>query len=216
MRLGDVKTGDFFNDIRRAYVDIAREGCAAFKEVPTIMPHFAGQSGHALRAARTLLKPINCCPSLHTAAPFFAYNLCSECLPEEEPELRQHVGDIVSTVIRAKLHAMIDVAFGLFLAQKAITDRLRLNFNDLEPFFTHVQKRKDGVPYEIMYRMYHEIAELEESMEGEQTSLPGLMERYFQRIGLPRVKREQSNCFYDLQQKVLVYPPGLKVGKGLL
>ena len=67
-----------------------------------------------------------------------------------------------------------------------------------------------------MYRMYHEINELEKTKEGEGGKLPKIMERYFQEIGLPRVRREQSNCLYDLEQKVLVYSPELKVGKGLL
>ena len=64
--------------------------------------------------------------------------------------------------------------------------------------------------------MYHEIGELEKTMEGEERKLAKIMERYFQKIGLPRVKREQSNCLYDLEQKVLVYSPELRVGKGLL
>ena len=67
-----------------------------------------------------------------------------------------------------------------------------------------------------MYRMYHEINELEKTTEGEESKLPKIMERYFQEVGLPRVRREQSNCLYDLEQKVLVYSPELKVGKGLL
>jgi hypothetical protein len=57
---------------------------------------------------------------------------------------------------------------------------------------------------------------LEKTKEGEEGKLPKIMERYFQEIGLPRVRREQSNCLYDLEQKVLVYSPELKVGKGLL
>ncbi len=67
-----------------------------------------------------------------------------------------------------------------------------------------------------MYRMYHKINELEKTTEGKESKLTKIMERYFQEIGLPRVKREQSNCLYDLKQKVLVYSPELKVGKGLL
>lgn len=216
IRLGDSATGESFNDIRRAYVDIAREGCAAFRVVPTIMPHLKGRDGYALRAARTLLRPINCSPSLHTAVPFFAYNLGVKYFPEKEPELRQYVGDIVSTVIKTKLHALLDVAFGMFLAQKAIRDKLGLDFNDLEFFFTQVQKSQDRIPYEHMYRMYRDINELEKTMEGKERKLPRIMERYFQEIGLPRVRREQSNCLYDLERKVLVYFPELRVGNGLL
>jgi hypothetical protein len=216
IELGDATSDEFFDDIRQAYVDIAKEGAAAFREVPTIMPHFNGHGGHSLHVAQTLLKPVNCSPSLHTATPFFAYNLHAKYFPEKEPELRRYVGDIVSTVIKTKLHAMIDIAFGIFLAQKAIGDRLRLNFNDLESFFTQEQKGKDKIPYEHIYRMYHEINELAKTKEGEEGKLLRIMERYFQEIGLPRVKREQSNCLYDLEQKVLVYSPELRVGKGLL
>jgi len=216
IKLRDATFGEFFNDIRHAYVDIAKEGCAAFREVPTIMPHFTKHSGHALHVAQTLLKPLNCSPSLHTAAPFFVYNLGAKYFPEKEPELRQHIGDIVSTVIKTKLHAMIDIAFGMFLSKKVVKDKLGLDFCDLEFFFTQEQKSKDKIPYEHMYRMYHEINELEKTMEGEESKLPKIMEHYFQKIGLPRVKREQSNCLYDLEQKVLVYSPELKVGKGLL
>jgi len=64
--------------------------------------------------------------------------------------------------------------------------------------------------------MYHEINELAKTKEGEEGKLLKIMERYFQEIGLPCVRREQSNCLYDLEQKVLVYSPELKVGKGLL
>jgi len=216
IELGDATSGESFNDIRHAYVDIAKEGGAAFRQVPTIMPHFTEHSGHALHVAQTLIKPINCSPSLHTAAPFFAYNLGAKYFPEKEPELRQHIGDVVSIVIKTKLHAMIDIAFGMFLSKKTIKDKLGLDFYDLESFFTQEQKSKDKIPYEHMYRMYHEINELEKTMEGEESKLPKIMERYFQEIGLPRVRREQSNCLYDLEQKVLVYSPELKVGKGLL
>jgi len=216
IKLGDATSGESFNDIRHAYVDIAKEGGAAFREVPTIMPHFSEHSGYALHVAQTLLKPINCSPSLHTAAPFFAYNLGVKYFPEKEPELRRHIGGVVSTVIKTKLHAMIDIAFGMFLSKKAVKDKLGLDFYDLEFFFTQEQKNKDNIPYEHMYRMYHEINELEKTMEGKESKLPKIMERYFQEIGLPRVKREQSNCLYDLEQKVLVYSPELKVGKGLL
>ena len=216
MRLGGATSGEFFGEIKHAFVDIAREGCAAFKAVPTIMPRLSNHSGHALRAAQALLKPVNCSPSLHTAGPFYAYNLAARYFPEKEPELRLHVGNVVSTVIKTKLHAMVDVAFGIFLARTAITDRLGLNFNDLEFFFTQVQQSKDRIPYEHVYGMYHEINELEKASAGEARTLPKLMERYFQEIGLPRVRREQSNCLYDLEQKVLVYPSELIVGSGLL
>jgi len=64
--------------------------------------------------------------------------------------------------------------------------------------------------------MYHEINEIATTQQGEEGKLPKIMEHYFQEIGLPRVRREQSNCLYDLEQKVLVYSPELKVGKGLL
>ena len=216
IELGDATSSESFSDIRHAYVDIAKEGGAAFREVPTIMPHFTEHSGYALHVAQTLLKPINCSPSLHTAAPFFAYNLGAKYFPEKEPELRQHIGDVVSTVIKTKLHAMIDIAFGIFLSKKAVRDELGLDFCDLEIFFTQEQKSRDKIPYEHMYRMYQEINELAKTMEGEEGRLPKIMERFFQEIGLPRVKRDQSNCFYDLEQKVLVYSPELKVGKGLL
>jgi hypothetical protein len=216
IQLGDATSGESLNDIRHAYVDIAKEGGAAFREVPTIMPHFTDHSGYALHVAQTLLKPINCSPSLHTAVPFFAYNLGVKYFPEKEPELRRCVGDVVSTVIKTKLHAMIDIAFGVFLSKKAVQDKLGLDFYDLELFFTQEQKNKDSIPYEHMYRMYHEINELEKTMEGKESTLPKIMGRYFQEIGLPRVKREQSNCLYDLEQKVLVYHPELEVGKGLL
>jgi len=120
IELGDATSGESFNDIRHAYVDIAKEGGAAFRQVPTIMPHFTEHSGHALHMAQTLLKPIKALPP---------------CI---------------------------------------------------------------------------------QTTEGEESKLPKIMERYFQEIGLPRAKREQSNCLYDLKQKVLVYSPELKVGKGLL
>jgi hypothetical protein len=165
---------------------------------------------------QTLLKPINCSPSLHTATPFFAYNLDAIYFPEKESELSQHIGDIVSTVIKTKLHSMIDIAFGMFLARKIINDKLGLDFCDLESFFTQEQKNKDNIPYEHIYRMYHDINELEKTKEGKEGKLPKLMERYFREIGLPRVGREKSNCLYDLEQKKLVYSPELKVGKGLL
>ncbi|MDP2744306.1 MAG: hypothetical protein Q8P00_04465 [Dehalococcoidia bacterium] len=204
-----------FDDIMHAYVDLAKEGVAAFREVPTIMPHLTDHKGHALRMAQTLLRPINCCPSLHTATPFFAYNLGVNYFPEKEPELRRLAGDIVSIVIRAKLHAMIDIAFGLFLAKRVFQGKLGLGFCDLESFFTQEQKSKDKIPYEHIYRMYHEINELETAMGGEEGSLAGIMERYFQEAGLPRVKREQSNCLYDFERKALVCAPELRVGKGL-
>jgi hypothetical protein len=216
IKSGDATSGEFFNDIRHAYVDIVKEGCAAFREVPTIMPHFTEHSGHALHVTQALLKPINCSPSLHTAVPFFAYNLGANYFPEKEPGLRQHIGDVVSIIIKTKLHAMIDIAFGMFLSRKAIKDKLGLDYYDLESFFTQEQKSKDKIPYEHIYRMYHEINEIATTQQGEEGKLPKIMERYFQEIGLPRVRREQSNCLYDLEQKVLVYSPELKVGKGLV
>ena len=215
IKLGDSATGESFNDIRHAYVDIAKEGRSCFREVPTIMPHFAAHSGYALRAAQTLLKPVNCCPSLHTATPLCFYNLGARYFPEKEPELRRYIGDVVSTVIKTKLHALIDIAFGIFLSKKTISHKLGLEFYDLESFFTQEQRSKDKIPYEHIYRIYHEINELAETQQGEEGKLPKIMERYFQEIGLPRVKREQSNCLYDLERKVLVYPPELKVGEGL-
>ncbi len=215
IKLGEMTSGETFRNIRHAYVEIAKEGCTAFREVPTIMPRFTGRSRRALRLAQTLLKPINCAPSLHTAVPFFTYNLGARYFPEKEPELRQRVGDIVSTIIKTKLHALIDIAFGMFLAQRVIRDRLELNFYDLEAFFTQEQKGKDRIPYESIYRMYHEINELGKTKEGGGSKLPGIMESYFKEIGLPRVRREQSDCLYDLERKALVYSPRLKVGKGL-
>ena len=216
VKLGRSLSGGCFDDIRRAYVDIAREGVATFRKVPTIMPHFTEHNGRALRIAQTLLKPINCSPSLHTAAPFLVYNLGAKYFPEKEHELRRHVGEVVSTAIKTKLHAMIDVAFGLFLSKRTVEGKLGLEFCDLESFFIQEQKGKDKIPYEHVYRMYHEINELERKRAGVGVSLPEVMGSYFQKMGLPRVKREQSNCLYDLEKKALFYPPELKVGKGLL
>jgi len=164
------------------------------------------------------LKQINCSPSLHTAAPFFVYNLGAKYFPEEEPDLRRHVGNIVSTVIKTKKHAMIDIACGMFLCQTIIEDRLGLDFRALEPFFLEEQKSLDNIPYEHIFRMYREIKELANKQKSQgvnASNLPQLMEAYFQEIGLPRVRREKSNCFYDLDREALVYPPELKVGKGL-
>jgi len=95
---------------------------------------------------------------------------------------------------------MVDIAFGIFLARKAIEDKLGLDFVDLESFFTQAQKRKDGIPYEHVYRMYHEINDLDRASGGGACRLPEVMERYFREIGLPRVRRERSNCLYDLEQ----------------
>jgi hypothetical protein len=216
MRLGDETSGEFFNKIRRAYVDIAREGSLAFREVPTIMPHFTEHRERALQVVQTFMKPINCCPSLHTAAPFFIYNLGLKLFPREEAELRRHVGDVISTVIKTKLHAIIDVAFGMFLARRIINNELGLDFHLLEDFFTQEQKTKDKIPYEYIYKIFRDICEVENTKEGKGGKLPTIMERYFQEIGLPRVGREKSNCLYDLEQNKLVYSHELEVGKGLL
>ena len=179
------------------------------------MPHLGEYDGPVPVLARSLLKPVNCSPSLHTAAPFFAYNLGAKYFPEEEPALRRHIGDIVSTVIKTKKHAMIDVAFGLFLVRRIVENNLGTEFRTLGSFFLQEQQKKDNIPYEHIFRMYREINELEKTMGGKAISLPEIMEGYFQEIGLPRVKRRESNCYYDLDKKALAYPAELKVGRGL-
>ncbi len=180
------------------------------------MPHFTAHSGRALRATQTLLKPINCCPSLHTATPLYFFNVGVKHFPEKEAELRQYIGGVVSVLIRTKLHALIDIAFGIFLCKQTINNKLGLEFNDLEPFFTREQRSIDKIPYEHVYRMYHEIEKLAETQKPQDGSLSKIMERYFQEMWLPRVKREQSDCLYDLEHKKLVYSHELKIGKGLL
>jgi hypothetical protein len=216
VKLGNPSVCKTFADIRHEYVDMAKTACAAFKAVPTVMPHFAGRGGAALNLTRSFMKPINCCPSLHTAAPFFAYNLGAKYFPESEQELRECVAGVVSTVIKTKLHALIDIAFGLFLAQKAVNEGLGLDFNDLESHFAGPQKKRDKIPYENVYAMYREIRDMSKTGVGDNGSLPKLMERYFREKGLPRVKRQRSNCLFDLERKALVYPDDLEVGKGLL
>jgi len=213
LKLGDVLPDKRFNEVRQAYLALVRQGITAFREVPTVMPHFGEYTGLPF-LAKSLLKQINCSPSLHTAAPFLIYNMGAEYLPAEEPALRRHIGDIVSTVIKTKKHALIDVAFGMFLCQTTVEDRLGLKFRSLESFFTQEQTTRDKIPYEHIYRMYNEINDLAKMRPGGRAALPGLMENYFQEIGLPRIKREESNCLYDLKQKTLVYPPELNVGKG--
>jgi hypothetical protein len=213
--LGKVMSKESFRNMLRAYEGIAKEGCAAFREIPTIMPHFTEHRKQALQAAQTLLKPINCSPSLHTATPFFAYNLAAKYFPETEPQMCRAVGSVVSTVIKTKLHAMIDIAFGMYLSKKTVEDKLGQDFLDLESFFMGEQKRKDKIPYEHIYRMYHEINGLEKTMGTGERNLPKIMERYFQETGLPRVKRGQSDCFYDMKRRELINSPGLRIGKGL-
>ncbi len=215
VRLGDPSSGSDFAAIRTGYVEIAREGSSAFMEVPTIMPHFDRRAGAAARATRTFLKPINCCPSLHTAAPFFAYNAGSSHFPEKRELLRKCVADVVSTVIKSKFHAIIDVSFGIFVAQKAV-ERMGLDFDDLQSYFVQCQKARDQVPYDEVYRMYREIRDLAKVTNCKRIGTAELMRRYFQEIGLPRVGRQQSNCYFDLQSNGLVYAPELKVGKGLI
>ncbi len=156
-KLSDAVSGETLNDIRQAYVDIAREGCAAFREVPTIMPAFAQDGGHSLHLTHSLLKPINCSPSLHTVTPFFAYNLALEYYPEKESEFRHQIGEVISTVIKEKKHAMIDIAFGIFLAKRTVQGKLGLDFYDLESFFTDEQKKRNGIPYDRIYSIYHEL-----------------------------------------------------------
>jgi hypothetical protein len=216
VKLGNPSVCKTFADIRHAYVDMAKTACAAFKAVPTVMPHFARPGGTALSLTRSVLKPINCCPSLHTAAPFYAYNLGARYFPESEQELRECVAEVVSTVIKTKLHALIDIAFGLFLAQKAVNERLGLDFNDLESHFTGPQTARDKIPYDNVYAMYREIRDLSKTVGGGKNSLPDLMDRYFREIGLPRVTRKHSNCLYDLETKALVFPHELEVGRGLI
>ena len=214
IRMGDAVSKEHSNEIRHAYLDIVKRGASTFREVPTIMPHYGDYDGPT-RLLGSLLKPINCSPSLHTAAPFFIYNLGAKYFPEQEPVLRRHIGDIVSTVIKTKKHAMIDIAFGLFLCKKIIEDKLGLDFRTLEAFFTREQKARDKIPYEHVFRMYREINELAKTKGDNTANLSEVMESYFQEIGLPRVMRKKSDCFYDLDRKAIVYPPELKIGKGL-
>ena len=216
VKLGNPSVCKTFADIRREYVGMAKIACAAFKAVPTVMPHFARPGGVALKLTQAFMKPINCCPSLHTAAPFLAYNLGAKYFPETEQELRESVAEVVSTIIKTKLHALVDIAFGLVLAQKAVNEGLGLDFNDLESHFAGPQKDRDKIPYGRVYTMYREIRDLSKTVGGGKSSLPELMELYFQEIGLPRVTRQHSNCFYDLERKALMYPHELEVGKGLL
>ncbi|MDO8567121.1 MAG: hypothetical protein Q7R57_00220 [Dehalococcoidales bacterium] len=216
IKLGDAMSREDFNKIRSIYVDISRESAVAFRQVPTIMPAFTDHNSHALRFKQGFLKPLNCSPSLHVAIPFFLYNVSSRQFPEKEPELRQYVGDIVSLVIKAKLHAMIDIAFGLYLSKGAVEGQLGLPFLDLESFFTGEQKSKDGIPYEEIYRMYREISELAARTGGGNGKLPQVMEHYFREMNLPRITREQSNCLFDVERKELVYPDELKVGGGFV
>ena len=91
-----------------------------------------------------------------------------------------------------------------------------MNFNNLESFFTAVQKSTDGIPYDHVYGTYHEIDKLKDQTDGAASRLPKLMAKYFQQIGLPRVVRPRSNCLYDLEHKMLVYSSELRVGNGLL
>ncbi len=214
-RLGNPMIGTDFTSIRGAYVEMAREGCAAFEKLPTIMPQFAGKGGAAVGLARAMMKPINCCPSLHTAAPLFAYNVGSRYFPGKREQLRQSVADVVSTVIGAKFHSIIDVSFGILLAQRA-AEALGLEFDDLESHFVQYRKGRDQVPYDEVYRMYQEIRDLSKGPNLPETGTVELMRRYFQEIGLPRVKKQQSNCYFDLKSKALVYAPELRVGKGLV
>ncbi|MFH0868488.1 MAG: hypothetical protein V1831_04190 [Candidatus Woesearchaeota archaeon] len=214
-----VTSKETFGNIMDAYANLAKEASTSFREVPTIMPHFTEHSGNLLHFYQAFLKPINCCPSLHTAAPFFAYNACAHYFPEKREELSRYVGEVVSTVIQTKLHALIDIPFGIFLSKKTIEDKLNMDFDDLEDFFTQEQKSKDGVPYEHVYKMYHEINDLAKTIpeaKNGKTNLPNIVKTYFQKFSLPTIKRGESNCFYDLENKRLDYSsPELKVGKGL-
>lgn len=216
LEMGNILPPDKFKQILRTYVEFAREGAVAFQAVPTIMPHFTEHDRQALKATQTLLKPINCSPSLHTAVPFFAYNLGLNYIPEKEPELRRYVGNIISTVIKTKLHAMVDVAFGMALCKQIVERKMDLDFCDLETFFLGERKEKDKIPYEHIYRMYHEINAFEKTTDAGLDRFPELMKRYFSELGLPRVRREQSDCYYDFERKTLATAPSLKIGKGLL
>lgn len=216
VKLANSLSKERFQAMRESYRELVTEGVAAFRQAPTVMPHFTLKDSAAARSARTLLKPINCCPSLHTASPVFLYNLGAAYFPEMEPILRRYLMDIISVIIKAKFHAVIDIAFGILLARRIIENRLGLEFRSMDTFFTHEQERQDGIPYQLIFTMYREIAVLEASMGGQSASLPLVMERYFQQTGLPRVRRKASACYYDLDKKTLVYPPELRVGKGLI
>jgi len=213
-RLGDTLPAERFSEIRHTYLEIVSQGVAVFRAVPTVMPHFAGNNSRSPLQAWSFLKPINCSPSLHTAAPFFIYNLGAKYFPEQESELRRHIGDIVSTVIRSKYHAMIDIAFGMFLCRRIIEEKLGIEFHPLETFFLQEQSARDKIPYEHVFRLYREINDIAKT-NSNAANLSELMESYFKQIGLPRVRQEKSNCFYDLDEKTLVYPPELKVGRGV-
>ncbi len=210
-KLGDEASARRLAEIRSGFVELAREAAAAFRAVPNIMPQFCGGTGNALKATQ-FLKPINCCPSLHTAGPAFACSVGSHYFPKKAAELCRNVGGVVSAIIGTKLHSLLDVAFGLVLARQ-VTEKLGLEFLDLEEFFLGEQKQSDGVPYEHIYRMYHDICAIAKEHQG---SLPDITERYFKRLGLPSVRREESNCYYHLKNKTLVYPKELEVGSGLL
>jgi len=210
-RLGDEAGARRLGEIRNGFVELAREAAAAYRAVPNIMPQFDGGTGNAFKATQ-VLKPINCSPSLHTAGPLYACSVGSHYFPERGPELCRNVGGVVSTIVRTKLHSLIDVAFGLVLARR-VTEKLGVEFLNLEEFFLNEQRQKDDIPYEHVYRMYHEICALEKEYPG---SLPDIMERYFRQLGLPRVCKEKSDCYYNLEKKVLVYPGDLEVGGGLL
>ena len=201
LRIADQITAASFANVRRAYLGMASEAKAAWREAPTIMPRFDLPCGGPLRLTQSLLKPINCSPSLHAAVPFFLYNMAVRYRPEEAPRLASYVGEVVSTVLRTKLHAMIDIAFGMLLAKNAVEE---MGFLFHDPY----QQRLDGIPYEQAYRHYRAVKD-------SKAPLPLVMKRYFQKIGLPQVRREDSACFYEVETATLHYLPGSRNGRGL-
>jgi hypothetical protein len=214
-RIGAVTPKGYYGEILDAFVDIAYEGRIAFREVPTILPRFKAHRNTLVAVIQKTLDPIRACPSLHVAAPFLGYNLGRKYLPGREQELRREIQDVILAIIGTKLHALVDIPFGMWLSKSIVEEKLQLEFDNLEDFFTN-KKNSEEIPYDYIFKVYHKIEGLAEKMpKNSGHLLPQIMELYFKEIGLPKVTRKDSNCFFDLEKRCLVSAKELKAGKGL-
>lgn len=201
-------------DIMKAFIQMSHECTNTYHEVPTIIPRFPNHNRKKLHALQRFLKPINCCPSMHTAYATFEYIVGMNYL-EKEKELRQHLENLVTTVIGTKLHAMIDVAFGMYISKKTIEEKLDLAGDCLEDFLTQKRQIDDKVPWEEISGIYYDVQALAESSKRTIRSLADLVLLYFQETGLPRITLDQSNHCFDLENKELVPIHEATIGKGM-
>jgi len=187
--------------IVKCFKEMTSIAAESFDKYPSVSPRFLNHDRFMLNVVYNNDKPYNCCPSLHIAFALGLYNIgCRYFLKDPLFKTIEHATlHIFNSVMYTKQHSILDVAWGMLLADNVFKKNYDFKFPSFSKQFKILKKDNLNINYSELLKIYKEAKEL-----SNRKSVSNAIGIYLKKHKYPKVKSEK-NAYFSTRTKKISY-----------